>query len=450
MRDPVSQPRRLLILGCTGSIGTQTLRVLESLAPAHARGGTGAPHGDGEAACPHGPSYQVVGLAAGRSAEALFEQAAQLGVKELALSQPLPPGQSPPPGVRLRTGPDAAERLVREVEADVVMAAIVGAAGMPATLAAIELGRTVLLANKETLVAAGELAVSLAHQTGARLLPVDSEHSAVWQALAARAVRCGGAASAIAGHDADPFDPASPLPLRPPVSVGDDVARITLTASGGALRDWPLDRIEHATPEQALAHPNWSMGAKITIDSASLMNKAFELVEARWLFGVGNDRLDAVIHPQSIVHAIVDFADGSSVAQIGRPTMLTPIQYALTFPGRAVGLAAPARLAELGRLDFSPPDPKRFPALGLGWTIIERAGLSGAIVNAANERAIAAFLDHQIPFGGIARLAAAALEALAPRAGRPIRDLGEVLEADAEARLWVERAVGRGSLARRG
>lgn len=422
MPGSARQPRRLLILGCTGSIGTQTVRVLEALRQQE----------ESETATPR---YEIVGLAAGSNAALLFEQAAALGVRELALRDEASATEAPA-GVRVRRGEDAAERLVREVEADVVMAAIVGSAGMPATLAAIELGRTVLLANKETLVAAGELAVGLAARSGARLLPVDSEHSAVWQALGSRAMKHR------LGDDEACFDPRSPLPLQPPVVVGPEVARVTLTASGGALRDWPLDRIEHATPEQALAHPNWSMGAKVTIDSASLMNKAFELVEARWLFGVGNDRLAAAIHPQSIVHAIVDFADGSSVAQIGSPTMLTPIQYALTFPGRTAGLVPPVSLAEVGRLDFATPDPQRFPALALGHAIIERAGVAGAIVNAANEQAIAAFLDHRIPFGRIYHLTAGALEALDHGPAQPLRSLDDVLEADTEARRWVSRALG--------
>ncbi|MGP1346193.1 MAG: 1-deoxy-D-xylulose-5-phosphate reductoisomerase [Phycisphaerales bacterium] len=419
MTTPYAEtPRRIIILGSTGSIGTQTLRAIEGL-NAHAR--------SNPRSTPHTPAFQIVGLAGGRNASALFEQAHALGITELALSDPdLNAKAHAPAGVRLRTGPDAAERLIQEVEADLVMAAIVGSAGLPATMAAIERGCTVLLANKETLVAAGELVIAAANRTGARLLPVDSEHSGVWQALASAA-----------RHPASAH--TAPPPIAPPVTAGPDIARITLTASGGALRDHPIESIASATPEQALAHPNWNMGAKVTIDSASLMNKAFELVEARWLFGVGNDRLAAVIHPQSIIHALVDFVDGSSIAQIGAPSMLTPIQYALTFPARAPGLVAPVSLTDLGRLDFSPPDPRRFPALQLGHEIIDRAGVSGAVVNAANERAIQAFLDRKIPFGRIYELTRAAMEALPGSA--PLRDMAEAIEADRAARAWVEHAL---------
>lgn len=445
MPTPATRPNRLIILGCTGSIGTQTIRVLEGFA----RAGSGREGHRSETGATEALSYEIVGLAAGRNASMLFEQAAALGVKDLALCEPGESMLDAPSGVRLRTGGDAAERLVREVEADVVMAAIVGSAGLPATLAAIELGRTVLLANKETLVAAGEIVIAAAQRSGARLLPVDSEHAAVWQALASRATRAEGQAPGGAHGPAgdERFDPASPAPLRPPFTVGADVARITLTASGGALRDWPIERIAEATPEEALAHPNWDMGAKVTIDTASLMNKAFELVEARWLFGVLSDRLAAVVHPQSIVHAIVDFVDGSSVAQIGAPSMLTPIQYALSFPARVPGLVPAARLGGLGgvgRLDFVEPDPQRYPALALGFDMIDRAGTAGAIVNAANEAAIEAFLDRRISFGQIYTLTRAALESLAPTKPAALRDLDEALEADREARRWVSASLADG------
>jgi 1-deoxy-D-xylulose-5-phosphate reductoisomerase len=227
----------------------------------------------------------------------------------------------------------------------------------------------------------------------------------------------------------------------PPVGVGDDVRRIVLTASGGALRHLSREALEHATVEQALAHPTWSMGAKVTIDSASLTNKALELVEAHWLFGVDADRLGVLIHPGSIAHALVEFADGSVVSQLGSPDMRTPIQYALTHPGRAPGIAPGIDLAALGRLEFTEPDLNRFPALGLGYRVIREGGTSGAVFNAANERAVEAFLAREIPFGGVYRLVE---RAMAEVGVSPVRSLADVMEADREARRCVEKALAGG------
>ena len=401
--EETSPIRRIIILGSTGSIGRQTIDVVAGLNRLHERG-----------ELPFG--FRVVGLAAGRNADALFEQATSLNVRELALADG--DGATPPPGSNLRRGPDAAERLVREVEADLVLGAMVGSCGLPATLAAIELGRDIALANKETLVAAGALVVEACDRTGARLLPVDSEHSGVWQCLAART---GGEA-------------------RPPFTLDAEVARIILTASGGALRDMTKQQMESATVEQALNHPTWDMGAKVTIDSASLTNKALELVEAHWLFGIGANQLDVLVHPPSIVHAFVEFADGSVVAQLGAPDMRTPIQYAMTHPHRVAGRSARMAWDEFGALEFLPPDLDRFPALRLGHRVIEEGGTSGAVFNAANERAVEAFLERQIPFGQISRLAEAALN----RVGvSPIRDLQDVFDADTEARRFVDAHLPR-------
>lgn len=397
-------PRRIILLGSTGSIGAQTVEVvnhLNAIAP-----DAGAPR--------HG----VVGLAAGRNALALFAQAAALGVRDLALTDAN--GDADPlmreashRGLRLRIGPDAAERLVREVECEVVLGAIVGAAGLPAMLAAVELGRDVALANKETLVAAGALVVPAARKSGSRLLPVDSEHSAVWQCF-----------------ERD---------ICPPCDLGAHVRMVTLTASGGPFRSLPAREVREATPEMALKHPTWSMGPKVTIDSASLMNKALELIEARWLFGLGSDRLGAVIHPQSIVHALVEFVDGSVLAQLGAPDMRTPIQCALTFPSRPPGRSARLDLSKLSRLDFEPVDPERFPALGLAHQVIARADTTaGAVLNAANEAAVEAFLARRIPFGRIPELAAAALREVG---ASPVRALADVAAADSEARRFVSASL---------
>lgn len=409
MTDPRSDPRplatapdrdrpvRVVLLGSTGSIGTQTVEVLAGLERA-------------------GHRFEVVGLAAGSNARVLEAQASALGVQRIALADADAPINGLDPKRVLR-GADGAEQLVRACHedggVDLVVGAMVGSAGLPATLASLELGIDVALANKETLVAAGEIVVAAAQRTGAALLPVDSEHSAVWQCL---------------NSDATGF-------RKPPFVCGAEVSRITLTASGGALRDWTRDRIRSATPEEALAHPNWDMGAKVTIDTASLTNKALELIEAAWLFGVGTDRLGALIHPQSIVHSFVEFADRSVIAQLGMPDMKTPIQYALTAPNRPTGVAPRLNLRELSRLDFADPDLERFPALGAGFEVIDRGGTSGAVFNGANEASVGAFLAGRVDFGTMTDLAR---EALSSVGTNPIRSLDDVLEADTEARRFVE------------
>jgi 1-deoxy-D-xylulose-5-phosphate reductoisomerase len=408
MNDSSSDPRfaepdrpvRILLLGSTGSIGTQTVEVLAGLERA-------------------GRRYEVVGLAAGSNTALLGAQAASLGVQRIAIASVDAP-LSAPEGASALRGPDAAEQLVRSCHddggVDMVIGAMVGSAGLPATLAALELGIDVALANKETLVAAGQIVVATARRTGAALLPVDSEHSGVWQCL---------------NSDATGF-------RKPPFAAGPEVTRITLTASGGALRDWPIDRIRRATPEEALAHPNWDMGAKVTIDSASLTNKALELIEAAWLFGVGSDRLGALIHPQSIVHSFVEFSDRSVIAQLGMPDMKTPIQYALTAPDRPIGVAPRLELRQLARLDFAEPDTERFPALQAGFEVIERGGTAGAVFNGANEAAVKAFLAGRVDFGTMTGLARAAMDEIGTS---PIRSLDDVLEADTEARRFVHRRL---------
>ncbi len=394
--------RRVIVLGATGSIGRQTLDVIAHL----------------NARCAHNncaPIFDVVGLAAGSNSDALRAAAVAHDVCELALAS----GDDTSPGA-LRTGTNAAERLVREIDADLVVGAMVGFAGLPAMIAAAELGRDIALANKEALVAAGELLVHLARDRGTRLLPVDSEHSGLWQALAA--------------HTGGAWDRAAP-----PITLGDEIRRVVLTASGGALRCKSRQEVHDATPEQALAHPTWTMGAKVTIDTASLTNKALELVEAAWLFDLDAERLGVLIHPQSIVHAFVEYADHSVVAQLGAPDMRTPIQTALTWPQREPGLAPTLSLAEIGRLDFEEPDLEMFPALGAGFEMIRRAGTSGAVFNAANEIAVQAFLDRSIPFGRVSELSCQAIEVVG---SNPIRSMDDVYAADAEGRRFVAAALG--------
>lgn len=397
-------PLRLIILGSTGSIGTQTIEVVRHLNALHARG-------------LHPRRYDIVALAAGSRADALFHQAATLNITNLALASPQRPAHTPA-AFNLRTGDHAAEALIHETPADFIISAIVGFAGLRATFAAATLGRTIALANKETLVAAGSLIAAAAQRSGAHLLPLDSEHSAIWQCLAARGAH------------------AEPSHLRPIAPLPEDVAAITLTASGGPFLAWPADRIAAATPEDALNHPTWNMGAKVTIDCASLTNKALELIEAHHLFSAPAEKLSTLIHPQSIIHSFVEFRDGSIFAQLGDPDMRTPIQHALTFPLRVQGISRRASLAQLRSLTFEEPDPTRFPALAMGHTVITTGGTSGAIFNAANEQAVIAFLARRIPFPDIPRLAQRALRDLG---SSPLTSIDDVFTADREARAWTTR-----------
>ncbi len=395
--------RRILILGSTGSIGTQTLDVIEHLNALHAAG-------------KHAFGYKVVGLAAGRNHALLTEQASRFGVCDIALAGS---GEAlnGTHDMRVRHGTDGAERLVREVDADIVVASMVGASGLPATLAAVQLGHDVALANKETLVAAGSLIVPAARASGSKLLPVDSEHAAVWQCLQNGQQPC------------------------PPMVVATDVSRIVLTASGGPFRTWSRERAYNATPKEALAHPTWTMGAKVTIDSASLTNKAFEVIEAHWLFGAPAERIGVLIHPQSIVHSLVEYADGNVIAQLGPPDMRAPIQYALTFPVRDDGRSHKMDFSKLSKLEFEEPDLERFPALALAYRVIREGGSSGAVFNAASEEAVNAFLDTGGPglaFGRIPELAREAMDHFGVRA---IASLADVLEADRLAREFVRERI---------
>lgn len=396
-------PKRVIILGSTGSIGTQTLDVIAHLNGLHARG-----------AWPY--ACEVVGLAAGGNAGLLAQQAKRLGVGDVALAERC--SESSLDGLRCRFGPDAATALVRDVECDVVVAAIVGAAGLKATLEAVHLGRDVALANKESLVCAGEVVIAACKESGARLLPIDSEHAAVWQCLR----------GACLGE------------VCPPLVVADEVSRVILTASGGPFRNQEPREVYHAPRAMALAHPTWNMGPKVTIDCATMMNKGLELIEAHWLFGLPASRLGAVIQPQSLVHCLVELVDGSVLAQASATDMRMPIQHALTYPHRVPGSAARLDVARLGRLEFHEAQPDRFPAIGLAMRAIEAGGTAGAILNAANEEAVHAYLRGEIPFGRIVEHAAEAFEAIAPG---PAASLASVVEADARARDFVRHGLGR-------
>lgn len=394
MTSPTAMPpRRVAVLGSTGSIGTQTLDVLAHLNRLAAEG-----------VLPRG--YEVVGLAAGSRACDLAAQAAKFGVGTVAVADE---DAALDTRATVLRGPGAAEALVRETRPDLVVAAMVGAAGLPATLAAVEQGADVALANKETLVAAGQVVITAAARSGARLLPVDSEHSGLWQCLQG----------------------LEPGECVPPCRTPAFVRRVLLTASGGPFRTTPLERMRRASVEEALAHPTWSMGPKNTIDSATMINKGLELVEAHRLFGLGADRLGVLVHPQSIVHAIVELDDGSSIAQLAAPDMRLPIQLALTWPDRVDACVPHLDWRALSSLEFAEPDHERFPALELAMDVIRRGGSAGAVFNAANEIAVRAFLDGTIPFGRIVGIVSETLE----RAGAGAAEsLAEVLESDAGAR----------------
>jgi 1-deoxy-D-xylulose-5-phosphate reductoisomerase len=383
--------RKLVLLGSTGSIGTNTLRVVRNL----------------------GEAYQVVGLAARRNTEQLADQAREHDVECVAVCDEAAADRlrRQLKGVTVLGGTDAARQLVESIDADVLVAAVVGAAGLSATLAGIRRGMCIALANKETLVAAGELVMPLVRREKVDLLPIDSEHSAIFQCLQA----------------------------REEVSVHGSIKRIVLTASGGPFRQATAEQIENATVEQALDHPTWNMGPKITVDSATMMNKALEIIEAHWLFDMAADQIEVIIHPQSIVHSFVEFADHSVLAQLGTPDMQTPIQYALTHPHRTGGCSNPLDWSQLRRLDFEPPDFKRFPALKLAFRVIETGGTSGAVLNAANEAAVSAFLDGRMPFGRIVQLVGEAMDALPPE---PADSLQTILEADRRARSFVQEQLG--------
>jgi len=346
-------PRRLAILGATGSIGGACAQVI--------------------AAAPE--RFSVVAVAGGRDGAGLARRAIELGAEFAAIADPasyadLKAGLAGS-GVEPAAGPEAiVEAALRE--ADLVVSAIVGVAGLEPTVAALAAGRAVALANKETLVAAGAVVMETAARAGALILPMDSEHNALFQAIGSR-------------------DRGA-------------IARMTITASGGPFREWSSDRIAAATCAEALAHPNWVMGPKVTIDSASLMNKGLELIEAHHLFAVPPDRLDVVVHPQSIVHGIIAFADGSLIAGMASPDMRTPIAHCLAYPERIASGVAPPDLAALGRLTFERADLKRFPALRLAISALRAGGGAPTALNAANEVAVAAFLDCRIGFADIARL----------------------------------------------
>ena len=374
--------KKIAILGSTGSIGTQALDLCRR----------------------HPDRYRVTALTARGSKEKLFGQVREFRPEMAGLTEGFDASEIPEDlkFCRWMSGKEALKAAAAEVEADQVLVSIVGIAGLQSVLDALEAGRQVLLANKEALVTGGHLVTDLAARKGKPLLPVDSEHSAIFQCLQG--------------------------------AGGNRAEKILLTASGGPFRTWERERIDRATRAEALKHPNWNMGAKITVDSASMFNKGLEIMEARWLFDMPEDRIEVVVHPESIVHSAVVFRDGAVIAQLGKPDMRVPIGYAMSYPERLeTGVEEPDLFA-LGRLTFEKPDEDKFPALRLAREALRAGGAACTVFNGANEEAVAAFLREDIPFGEIARRVENALEKLA---GLPADNLEEILEADQRARAAV-------------
>ena len=392
--------RQVTILGATGSIGASALDVIAR----------------------HPDRFAVAALASNRRWETLLELVRRFEPQFAALLDPSAAGELEAAAKRegLRTRVLAGSAGLCEVaalpEVDTVIAAIVGAAGLPSTLAAARAGKRILLANKETLVLAGGLFIGVAREAGAVLLPIDSEHNAIFQCL-----------------------PPSAAAERAPAGV----RRILLTASGGPFRATPLAELERVTPEQACAHPRWRMGRKISVDSATMMNKGLEVIEAHWLFGCAREQIEVLIHPESVVHSLVEYVDGSVLAQLGNPDMRTPIAQALAWPERVAAGVAPLDLAQIGTLNFAAPDPLRFPCLELAYGALHDGGSAPATLNAANEVAVAAFLDRRAGFLDIAGVCA---ETLSRLPAQRVESLDDALAADGEARVLAGRLLERQAL----
>ena len=376
--------RRIAILGSTGSIGKSALRVIDAL----------------------GPDYEVAAITAHSNVELLAEQARRCRPRYIAVVNGDLVGRLKELigdlGAEILAGEDSLVQIAERDDIDIVLTAVVGAAGLPAVLAAARIGKRLAIANKEPLVIAGELLTSAARASGSVILPVDSEHSAVFQAMQS--------------------------------GTREQVSKIMLTSSGGPFRNATLRQIRDVTLEEALAHPTWDMGPKITVDSATMMNKALEVIEARWLFDMPVEQIEVLIHPESIVHSVVEFVDGSMVAVLGQPDMCLPIQYALTYPERVAGVGKKLRLDEIGTLTFEKPDLEILRSLSLGYEVVRVGGTAAAVFNAANEAAVEQFLAGSIRFVDIVRLIEHCLNKHDVVAEA---SLEELLEADA----WARREV---------
>ena len=383
------QKRSIAILGATGSIGTQALDLVRR----------------------YPDRFEATCLVAGRSAEKLFDLVREFRPKVAALA--VEPKELPDDVKYCQWifGEDCPVRALEAARPDDALCAIVGVAGLDAAWTALDVCSRVLLANKEALVTGGALVMDRAARLGKPLLPVDSEHSAIFQCLQARA--------------------------------DNPVRRLHLTASGGALRDWPKEKMAAATVRDVLAHPTWRMGGKITVDCATMVNKGLEVIEARWLFDMPPEKINVVVHPQSVIHSMIEFEDGAVLAQLGRPDMRGPIGYAMGYPERLPYGAEPLDFAALSKLTFAAPDMERFPGLALARAALEEGGSAPVILNGANEAAVAAFLKERIPFGRIAEIIAETMNAC-PRFA--IDEIGDVHAADAQARAVAAEIIGRTSL----
>ena len=382
--------KRIAILGSTGSIGTNALRVIEAL----------------------GGDYEVAALTAHSNVKLLAEQVRKFKPKIAVVTNPQKLDELKrllqSVDIEIHAGEKGLLAAASDKNVDIVIAAIVGAAGLEAILSAAKAGKTLAIANKEPLVIAGELLTETCRQNNAKILPVDSEHSAVFQAM-----QSGGAK---------------------------EVNRIILTASGGPLRGFSAEQIQNVTIEQALAHPTWNMGKKVTIDSATMMNKALEVIEARWLFDVPVEKIEVLVHPESIVHSMVEFVDGSIIAQMSAPDMCLPIQYALTFPKRVKGITRHLKLEQIGRLTFEKPDMEVFKALKIGYQVARTGGTAAAVFNAANEAAVKEFLEGKIKFVNIIELIEHCLNKHKVKKDATLEDL---LSADSWARNEVRECLKR-------
>ena len=383
--------RGVAILGSTGSVGVRALDLIARLPE----------------------RFEVVALAAGRNADLLARQILEHRPRLVAIGDERRRADllaaAREASAEVLAGAEGLLAVAAHARADVVLAGVVGAAGLAPSYHALKAGKTVALANKESLVMAGPLMRRAAEEAGGRMVPVDSEHSAIHQCLRGAAMT--------------------------------EVRRVILTASGGPFRTLPLERLASVTPEEAVRHPVWEMGKKISVDSATLMNKGLEVIEARWLFDLPGDRLDVVLHPQSTVHSMVEMVDGSVICQMGAPDMRGPIQYALGYPERFPGPVAPLDLTGTGALEFFPVDRERFPSLGLAYGALETGGTAPAALNAANEVAVQAFLDGRLAFTGITRLVE---EVLSHHRPHPVDSMEAVLDADRQSRAAAGEALARG------
>jgi 1-deoxy-D-xylulose-5-phosphate reductoisomerase len=385
----------LTVLGSTGSIGVSTLDVVAR----------------------HPDQYQIVALTANQDVEGLLSQCEKFQPKIAVMADSRCADQLAKGlnerglSIEVLSGLRGLEIAAAMPQAHYVMAAIVGAAGLLPALAAVRAGKRLLLANKEALVVAGDLFMQEVKAHHAQVLPIDSEHNAVFQCM--------------------PEDYQGDLPRS-------GVKRILLTASGGPFRETPVERLHDVTPDQACAHPNWEMGRKISVDSATMMNKGLEVIEAHWLFQAGPDKIEVVLHPQSVIHSMVEYVDGSVLAQLGQPDMRTPIAHALAWPNRIQSGVESLDLFQIGRLDFEPPNPQRFPCLGLAYQAIHAGGTASAVLNAANEVAVDAFLNQRLSFTGIAEVVE---ETMQQQPIEQVKDLESLLEVDRKARRVAEQVL---------